>query len=110
MKGSVNKFKPIQDDPAEIEHLQDVLIVRIEEALFFANTGNVYIALLHMLLCLFVDFFFIYCLRRSGQLKDRLRRLEMFGDMSIHPSENPRRSESLYTIFDVGSMPTIDAR
>lgn len=82
VKGSVNKFKPIQDDPAEIEHLQDVLIVRIEEALFFANTG---------------------------QLKDRLRRLEMFGDMSIHPSENPRRSESLYTIFDVGSMPTIDA-
>ncbi|KAG2230081.1 sulfate transporter family-domain-containing protein [Thamnidium elegans] len=82
VKGSVNKFKPIQDDPTEIEHLQDVLIVRIEEALFFANTG---------------------------QLKDRLRRLEMFGDMSIHPSESPRRSESLYTIFDVSSMPSIDA-
>ncbi|CAO3648080.1 unnamed protein product [Mucor hiemalis] len=82
VKGSDNKFKPIQDDPTEIEHLQDVLIVRIEEALFFANTG---------------------------QLKDRLRRLEMFGDMSIHPSESPRRSESLYTIFDVSSMPSIDA-
>lgn len=39
VKGSVNKFKPVQDDPSEIEHLQDVLIVRIEEALFFANTG-----------------------------------------------------------------------
>ncbi|KAI7905826.1 sulfate transporter family-domain-containing protein [Cokeromyces recurvatus] len=82
VKGSISKFKPIQDDSGEVEHLQDVLIIRIEEALFFANTG---------------------------QLKDRLRRLEMFGDMSIHPSENPRRSESLYTIFDVGSMPTIDA-
>ncbi|KAL7321719.1 hypothetical protein PS15m_001456 [Mucor circinelloides] len=82
VKGSVNKFKPVQDDPSEIEHLQDVLIVRIDEALFFANTG---------------------------QLKDRLRRLEMFGDMSIHPSESPRRDESLYTIFDVGAMPTIDA-
>lgn len=46
----------------------------------------------------------------KGQLKDRLRRLEMFGDMSIHPSESPRRSESLYTIFDVSSMPSIDAR
>jgi hypothetical protein len=45
-----------------------------------------------------------------GQLKDRLRRLEMFGDMSIHPSETPRRTESLYTIFDVSSMPSIDAR
>jgi hypothetical protein len=54
VKGSVNKFKPIQDDPAEIEHLQDVLIVRIEEALFFANTGNVYITYLHVLLCLFI--------------------------------------------------------
>ncbi|CAO3697060.1 unnamed protein product [Rhizopus microsporus] len=82
VKGSVNKFKPIRDESDDIEHLQDVLIVRIEEALFFANTG---------------------------QLKDRLRRLEMFGDMSIHPSEDPRRRESLYTIFDVGSMPTIDA-
>ncbi|KAI8366376.1 sulfate transporter family-domain-containing protein [Choanephora cucurbitarum] len=82
VKGTVNKFKPIQNDPSEIEHLQDVLIVRVEEALFFANTG---------------------------QLKDRLKRLEMFGDMSIHPSERPRRQESLYTIFDVGSMPTIDA-
>ncbi|KAI8983687.1 sulfate transporter family-domain-containing protein [Pilobolus umbonatus] len=82
VKGTVNKFKPINDDPSEIEHLQDVLIVRIDEPLFFANTG---------------------------QLKDRLRRLEMFGDMSTHPSEDPRRTESLYTIFDVGSMPSIDA-
>ncbi|KAG1471473.1 hypothetical protein G6F56_002101 [Rhizopus delemar] len=80
VKGSIDKFKPIRDE--SVEHLQDVLIVRIEEGLFFANTG---------------------------QLKDRLRRLEMFGDMSIHPSENPRRNDSLYTIFDVGSMPTIDA-
>lgn len=40
VKGSVNKFKPVQDDPSEIEHLQDVLIVRIDEALFFANTGQ----------------------------------------------------------------------
>lgn len=101
----MNKFKPIQDDPTEIEHLQDVLIVRIEEALFFANTGNkidpqtsIYFMLKPCL---------SHCI---GQLKDRLRRLEMFGDMSIHPSESPRRSESLYTIFDVSSMPSIDAR
>ncbi|KAI8880175.1 hypothetical protein K501DRAFT_191891 [Backusella circina FSU 941] len=82
VKGTLNKFKPIKDNPSEIEPLQDVLIVRIEEPLFFANTG---------------------------QLKDRLRRLELFGDMSIHPSESPRRTESYYTIFDVGSMPSIDA-
>lgn len=83
VKGTNNKFKPIHDDPNEIEHLEDVLIVRVEEPLFFANTG---------------------------QLKDRLRRLEQFGDMSIHPSETPRLSDSSYIIFDVGSMPYIDAR
>ncbi|KAI9484917.1 sulfate transporter family-domain-containing protein [Zychaea mexicana] len=82
VKGTNNKFKPIRDDPDEIEHLEDVLIVRVEEPLFFANTG---------------------------QLKDRLRRLELFGDMSIHPSETPRLSDSSYIIFDVGSMPYIDA-
>ncbi|KAI8145346.1 sulfate transporter family-domain-containing protein [Fennellomyces sp. T-0311] len=82
VKGTNNKFKPIHDDPDEIEHLEDVLIVRVEEPLFFANTG---------------------------QLKDRLRRLEQFGDMSIHPSETPRLSDSSYIIFDVGSMPYIDA-
>ncbi|KAG0166812.1 hypothetical protein DFQ30_006753 [Apophysomyces sp. BC1015] len=82
VKGTDRKFKPIEEDPDEIEHLEDVLIVRIEESLFFANTG---------------------------QLKDRLRRLEQFGDMSTHPSESPRRRDSSYTIFDVGSMPSIDA-
>lgn len=66
-----------------MEHLEDVLIVRIDEPLFFANTG---------------------------QLKDRLRRLEQFGDMSIHPSESPRLGGLSYMIFDVDNMPTIDAR
>ncbi|KAI8066768.1 sulfate transporter family-domain-containing protein [Gongronella butleri] len=82
VKGTNNKFKPIQDDPHAIEQLEDVMIIRIEEPLFFANTG---------------------------QLKDRLRRLEIFGDMSIHPSEEPRLQESSFVIFDVGSMPYIDA-
>ncbi|ORX59698.1 hypothetical protein DM01DRAFT_1399158 [Hesseltinella vesiculosa] len=82
VKGTHNKFKPIQDDPHAVEHLEDVLIIRIEEPLFFANTG---------------------------QLKDRLRRLEMFGDMSIHPSEEPRLRDTSYVIFDIGSMPYIDA-
>ncbi|KAL9547472.1 hypothetical protein PS6_007120 [Mucor atramentarius] len=82
VKGTNNKFRPIQDDPDVVEHLEDVLIVRIDEPLFFANTG---------------------------QLKDRLRRLEQFGDMSIHPSESPRLGGLSYVIFDVDNMPTIDA-
>ncbi|KAI8079030.1 sulfate transporter family-domain-containing protein [Gilbertella persicaria] len=82
VKGTHNKFRPIQDDPNVVEHLEDVLIVRIDEPLFFANTG---------------------------QLKDRLRRLEQFGDMSIHPSESPRLGSLSYMIFDVDNMPYIDA-
>lgn len=45
----------------------------------------------------------------TGQLKDRLRRLEVFGDMSIHPSENPRLRDRSFIIFDVSNMPQIDA-
>lgn len=40
VKGTNNKFRPIQDDPDVVEHIEDVLIVRIDEPLFFANTGN----------------------------------------------------------------------
>lgn len=47
---------------------------------------------------------------KIGQLKDRLRRLEQFGDMSIHPSESPRLGGLSYMIFDVDNMPYIDAR
>ncbi|CAO3682679.1 unnamed protein product [Rhizopus stolonifer] len=82
VKGNNKKFRPIQDDPDVVEHIEEVLIVRIEEPLFFANTG---------------------------QLKDRLRRLEQFGDMSIHPSESPRLNGLSYVIFDAASMPYIDA-
>ncbi|KAI8143918.1 sulfate transporter family-domain-containing protein [Fennellomyces sp. T-0311] len=82
VKGTHNEFRAIHDDPDEIEHLESVLVVRVEEPLFFANTG---------------------------QLKDRLRRLENYGDMSTHPSERPRRNASSYIIFDVDNMPDIDA-
>ncbi|CAO3644766.1 unnamed protein product [Cunninghamella echinulata] len=82
VKGNHRRFKPIVENPDEIEHMEDVLIIRVEEPLFFANTG---------------------------QLKDRLRRLEQFGDMSIHPSESPRLGTSRYIIFDVDNMPYIDA-
>lgn len=45
-----------------------------------------------------------------GQLKDRLRRLEQFGDMAVHPSEEPRRSHLAYIVLDIGGMEYIDAR
>lgn len=66
------KYKPLQEiyrNPTE-HHRQpnsdhDILIVRIEESLFFGNTG---------------------------QLKDRLRRAEAYGGwLHIHPSEEEQR-------------------
>lgn len=56
--------------------------------------------------------FWHWCLVISdiGQLKDRLRRLEYYGDMDTHPSETPRMNSMSYTIFDADHMPDIDAR
>ncbi|GAA5816414.1 hypothetical protein MFLAVUS_009943 [Mucor flavus] len=82
VKETSYEFKPIHDPREKVEHLKDILIVRVEEPLSFANTG---------------------------QLKDRLRRLEQFGDMAVHPSEEPRRSNLEYIVLDLGGMELIDA-
>jgi hypothetical protein len=65
------KYKPLHEIFQDPEHHQlsaddqDILLVKIEESLFFANTG---------------------------QMKDRLRRAEAYGGwMHIHPSEEERR-------------------
>ncbi|KAK9670778.1 hypothetical protein K7432_017487 [Basidiobolus ranarum] len=76
-----DKFKPIKQHP-EAEQVPGVQVIQIQEALYFANTG---------------------------QWKDRLRRVEQFGDDNVHPSEEPRIPLSSYVIFDVGNMPEIDA-
>ncbi|KAG2221098.1 hypothetical protein INT45_008619 [Circinella minor] len=84
VKESLYKFGPIKNSRGLVEHLEEVLIIRVEEPLYFVNTG---------------------------QLKDRLRRIEHYGDLSVHPSEAPlRSSENLrYIIFDLGGMESIDA-
>ena len=56
----------------------------------------------------------------SGQLKDRLKRVEVFGDLNVHPGEEPRRlnrGDSVsyddglrVVIFDMAAVGTIDAR
>lgn len=79
---SSDQFKPIPEFPNETEHIEGTLIVKIEEPLYFANTG---------------------------QLKDRLRRLELFGDMRAHPSEDARLPPIAAIIFDTENMPFIDA-
>ncbi|ORZ04832.1 sulfate transporter family-domain-containing protein [Lobosporangium transversale] len=82
MPGTKGKFRPIKDYPGIAEHIDGVLVVKVEEALYFANTG---------------------------QLKDRLHRLEVFGDMSVHPSEEARLNPVSHVIFDVENMPSLDA-
>jgi MFS superfamily sulfate permease-like transporter len=81
--GSHNKFVPVQDCPGLAEHIEGVLIVKIQEPLIFANTG---------------------------QLKDRLRRSELFGDVSVHPSEVANHQPISCIIFDIENMPECDAR
>ncbi|KAF9202806.1 hypothetical protein BGZ49_007072 [Haplosporangium sp. Z 27] len=82
MPGTRGKFRPIKDYPGIAEHIDGVLIIKVEEALYFANTG---------------------------QIKDRLHRLEVFGDMSVHPSEEARLNPISHVIFDVENMPSLDA-
>ncbi|WOO80799.1 Putative sulfate transporter [Vanrija pseudolonga] len=73
---------PIDDDDEAREEIPGVLVVRIREPLSFANTG---------------------------QLKERLRRLELYGPKKIHPSEAPRRSEAKAVILHMGDVDDIDA-
>lgn len=96
-----SKYKSINELPS-IAPLDSLFIVRIEEGLFFGN---------------------------SGQLKERLQRIEVFGDLRVHPGEEPRRprppssgvrhtesTSALSTgglrvvIFDMAAVTSIDAR
>ncbi|KAI8825815.1 sulfate transporter family-domain-containing protein [Fimicolochytrium jonesii] len=58
------KYRNIGDSD-KVQRIDDVLIIRVEEGLFFGN---------------------------SGQLKDRLKRIELYGDLGVHPGEEPRRA------------------
>ncbi|KAJ3913850.1 hypothetical protein F5877DRAFT_51570, partial [Lentinula edodes] len=58
------------------------LIVRCRENLDFANTA---------------------------QLKERLRRLELYGVDKSHPSEDPRRSQPTVLVFHMADMDDCDA-
>lgn len=78
------EYVPVLEDTNDLEHVDGFLLVRIPEPLIFANTG---------------------------QLKDRLRRLELYGNARVHPSEPPRRSadHNSRIIFDCEGLSEIDA-
>ncbi|CAE6441231.1 unnamed protein product [Rhizoctonia solani] len=77
-----DRWSAIDEDPDAIEDVPGLLIVRIRESLDFANTG---------------------------QLKERLRRLELYGPTKAHPSEAPRRNNASVVVFHMSDVETIDA-
>ncbi len=78
------KFRPLN----ELENgktYPGIMIIRIEDGLFFGNVGS---------------------------FRDALRRLEMFGSLEVHPGEEPvaEISEKLRLIvLDMSSVNDIDA-
>lgn len=76
-----DQWGPIADTPGA-EDVPGILIVRIRESLDFANTA---------------------------QLKERLRRLELYGPERTHPSEEPRRQPASTLVFHMADVETCDA-
>ncbi|KAF5357340.1 hypothetical protein D9758_005947 [Tetrapyrgos nigripes] len=77
-----DRWKPINEVPEVEEDVSGALIVRIKENLDFANTA---------------------------QLKERLRRLELYGIDKSHPSEDPRRHEATVLVFHLADVDSCDA-
>lgn len=78
-----NKFENAEDNPAKLEFVEGCLIVKIPEPLTFANTGD---------------------------LKNRLRRLELYGATSAHPALPRVRAPELNRniIFDIHGVTGLD--
>ncbi|KAH7098285.1 sulfate permease [Auriculariales sp. MPI-PUGE-AT-0066] len=79
---NTDRWDPVNEDPDAAEDLPGVLIVRIKESLDFANTGR---------------------------LKDRLRRLELYGPGKSHPSESPTREQTRVLVFHLNDVEKVDA-
>ncbi|KAJ7072783.1 sulfate transporter family-domain-containing protein [Mycena amicta] len=77
-----DRWKPINENPEAEEDVSGALIVRIRENLDFANTA---------------------------QLKERLRRLELYGLGKSHPSEEPRRQQATVLVFHMADVESCDA-
>lgn len=80
---NTNTFKSAEDFPEEIEHIEGCLIVKIPEPLTFANTG---------------------------ELRNRLRRLELYGTTRVHPGMPRFRGEGELgnVVFDIHGVTGMD--
>lgn len=45
----------------------------------------------------------------TGQIKERLRRLELYGPNKVHPSEAPRREEATVVVIHMSDVESIDS-
>ncbi|GAB1202036.1 hypothetical protein APSETT445_000643 [Aspergillus pseudonomiae] len=81
--GTTDRFENAELHPESVELIEGALIVKIPEPLTFANTG---------------------------ELKNRLRRLELYGSSRAHPSLPPTRTpeHNKNIIFDVHGVTSID--
>lgn len=81
--GTTNEFENAETDPDRLEFIEGCLIVKIPEPLTFANTGD---------------------------LRNRLKRLEQYGTVSAHPAlPQLRRDENNRNIiFDVHGVTKLD--
>ncbi|KLO15100.1 sulfate permease [Schizopora paradoxa] len=75
-------WEPETDGFMSLEHEPGTLVVQLKDNLDFANTS---------------------------QLKERLRRLEMYGQHSVHPSEPQSREEDSVLILHLGDVDDCDA-
>ncbi|KAI0753444.1 sulfate anion transporter [Daedaleopsis nitida] len=77
-----DRWKPVDENPEAEEDATGVLIVRIRENLDFANTA---------------------------QLKERLRRLELYGHDKHHPADEPHRHDAIVLVFHLADVDSVDA-
>ncbi|EKM81234.1 hypothetical protein AGABI1DRAFT_112909 [Agaricus bisporus var. burnettii JB137-S8] len=77
-----DRWRPVNEDPEAEEDVPGVLVIRIRENLDFANTA---------------------------QLKERLRRMELYGPIKTHPSEAPMRQETTVIVFHMADVDKCDA-
>ncbi|WEW58394.1 hypothetical protein PRK78_003862 [Emydomyces testavorans] len=83
VSGTDNRFENAELHPERVEFIEGCLIVKIPEPLTFANTGD---------------------------LKNRLRRLEFYGTTAVHPAlprvRPPEHNQNM--IFDIHGVTSID--
>ena len=81
--GTLDTFENAEENPQGVEFIEGCLIVKMPEPLTFANTGD---------------------------LKNRLKRLEMYGTTTAHPAlprvRDPEHNKNI--IFDVHGVTSID--